>query len=79
MLRAPIDKLNIGFAAIQSLLPLGRKREVDHHDRVLFDNADQQDHSDESDDGERDAEQKKRGDRPQSGRGKPRLNGSWNG
>ena len=32
--------------------PLRRKREVDHHDRVLFDDADEQQHADRRDDGE---------------------------
>ena len=33
-----------------AVITLGRNREVDHQDRILFDDADQQDHADQRDD-----------------------------
>ncbi len=40
--------------------PFGLQRKVDHHDRVLFYDSDQQDHSDERDDIEILSEQQQR-------------------
>ena len=41
-----VDRL----ARALALQPLGLQGEVDHHDRVLLDDADQQDHADDRDD-----------------------------
>ena len=47
----------IASRGAQALLALGVEREVDHHDRVLLHDADQQDDADDGDDAEVDAAQ----------------------
>ena len=47
--------------------PLGFEREVDHHDRVLLDDADQQQNPNRGDDGELDVEQPERQRRSDAG------------
>ena len=49
-------------------LALGLEGEVDHHDRVLLDDADQQNDADRGDDGELDLEQLQRDQRADAGR-----------
>ena len=51
-----------------SLVPLGVEREVDHHDRILFDDADQQDDPDDRNDAEIAAVDHQRQQRSDTGR-----------
>ena len=54
---------------------LGLEREVDHHDGVLLDDADQQDDADDGDDVEIVAEHQQGQQRADAGRGQGRENG----
>jgi len=67
-----VDRLTRRFA----FPALGIKREVDHHDRVLLHDADQEDDSDNGDDGEVIAGQHQRQQRADSGRRQGRENGN---
>ena len=51
------------------LLALGRDREVDHHDAVLLDDADQQNDADQGDQAEVESEHHQDGERADAGRG----------
>ena len=54
---------------VAGALPL--EREVDHHDRVLLDDADQHDDADDGDDAQILMEQHERGERAQPAAGRP--------
>ena len=67
--RAALRTASVGR---QMLVALGGDGEVHHHDAVLLDDADQQDHADHGDQAEIEAEQHQRGDRPRARRGQGR-------
>ena len=58
-----------------ALVPFGLEREVDHHDRVLLDDAHQQDDADQADDRQILPEQHQRQDRADAGRRQRRQDG----
>ncbi len=66
--RRLVDRL-LGWLSLRAL---GVQREVDHHDGVLLDDADQQDDPDERDHAEVDAADEQRQDRADAGRGQRR-------
>ena len=56
------------IARIHSFVPLGGQREIDHHDRILLHDADQQDNSDHGDDVQLGSKQHHRHQRADAGR-----------
>ena len=64
--------LRIAASRRQMLVALGRDGEVDHHDAVLLDDADQQDDADQRDQAEVESEQHQDRERADAGRGQRR-------
>ena len=63
-----------GLLRREMMIALGRDGEVDHHDAVLLDDADQQDHADHCDEAEVETEQHQRRDGARARRWQRREN-----
>ena len=60
-----------------AFFPFGHQREIDHHDRVLFHDADQQQHTDQGNDGKFASGQNQRQQRAHPGRWQGGEDGDW--
>ncbi len=59
-------RLKNGVARCESFIPLGREREIDHHDRVLLHDPDQQNDADQGNDAQVRIEDDQRDQRAQA-------------